>query len=641
MMRFLIPLLAAILLFGAPASRAAEPSSANVKELVENAKPTPLPEGIVWETNNDEPLIGSPNAIRGGRLNISLFSYPLTLRLMGPNNNNAFALWMRMFAMQSPYGLVIMHPTTDQWIPVLATHWSVQPDQKTIFFKLDPDARFSDGHPVTADDYVFTWRMMQSKFIIDPFYNTFADQYIETVDKIDDHTLRVVGKHPSWRPLYDYAGLWPTPAHTTVLDDTWVERTTNEIPVVPGPYVISDMKRGESITFKRVPNWWGDKKRYFTGLFNFDEIHLPVITPERELDYLRQGHLDMMWESSARNWAEGYNFPAIQNGWVRRTRVFVENPSGVYGLMMNHQAPIFRNKDFRIAMEYLFNFDRLNNNVMYDAYYRQRSFFSGTPFANPDLQPYRFDPAKARELLAKAGYHRPEETEARGILAKLRNGLRGLIFTRSDTDDILVNDKGEKATFTLQFAQKSIERHLTVIQQDYRRAGIDMRLQLLESGTNFERLLERKYEMAMVGMTSSFYPGPREYLHSIFTKTTNNNNFWGFASDEVDKLIEVYEKSLDADARVKAMHRIDQIVHDEGLYIPFWDAPYHRLVYWDYVQFPEFYLPKRTDQYLNWLVFWIDPAKKAALDEAMRANKPFPIDPETDKDPYDVRKNLQ
>ncbi len=88
------------------------------------------------------------------------------------------------------FTLVGMHPVTDKFIPIMATHWSVQSDQKTIYFKLDPDAKFSDGDPITADDYVFTWKMMQSKAIVDPFYNSYAERYFESVDKIDDYTLQ-------------------------------------------------------------------------------------------------------------------------------------------------------------------------------------------------------------------------------------------------------------------------------------------------------------------------------------------------------------------------------------------------------------------------------------------------------------------
>jgi len=188
--------------------------------------PVTLPKDIVWETDNDEPLIGSEKAIRGGTLNVAIGAYPLTFRIMGPNNNDFFASWNQAFT--AGFGLVGRHPVTDKFIPIMATHWSIQKDQKTIYFKLDPDAKFSDGHPITADDYVFTWKMMQSKFIVDPFYNSYAERYYQSVDKIDDHTLRIVGTRPSWRPLVDYGGLWPTPAHATVLDKDWVTRTTNQ-----------------------------------------------------------------------------------------------------------------------------------------------------------------------------------------------------------------------------------------------------------------------------------------------------------------------------------------------------------------------------------------------------------------------------
>ena len=601
--------------------------------------PVTLPDGIVWVTNNDDPLIGSPEAIRGGAFNYMIGAYPLTFRLMGPNSNDFFAAWNRAFAM---LGLVGRHPVTDNFIPVLATHWSVQDDQRTIYFRLDPDARFSDGEPVTADDYVFTLRMMQSEHIIDPFYNSYAERFYQSVDKIDDYTLRIVGTRASWRPLPDYAGIWPTPSHAVVLDEDWVSRTTNEYQIAVGPYVVSDVARGESVTFERVDDWWGDGKRYFIGQYNFDRINLRVIPIERSLDYLRLGELDLDIENTARTWNEEYTFEAVRNGWIRRARVFLETPSGISGLHMNLEAPIFQNKNFRKAMQYLFNFERLNNNLMFGEYFRQVSFFHGTEYANPDIEPYTFDPVLAREYLERAGYRRPDEFQNRTLLRSIWNAARGLIFTRSNTDGILVNEQGQKASFTLTYGSQGLSRHLTVMQQEFRRAGVDIKLQLLEPGTAFERGLERKYEMTMTNRSTLFYPAPRQYLHSEYKATTNNNNIWGFGTDEVDGLIQIYEEDLDPAARLEAMYRIDEIVHEEAFYIPFWDAPYTRLVYWDYVQFPEFYLPRRN-QALNitdWMVYWIDPERRTALEEAMASGEALPVDEELDKDYYGIRERF-
>jgi microcin C transport system substrate-binding protein len=629
-------LLGGAILYGA-SSNAAEDSKPAAPAAP--AEPAVLPKDIVWETNNDDPLIGSEKAIRGGTFNTAIDSYPLTFRLMGPNSNDGFAAWNRQFTMA--FGLVAMHPVTDKFIPMMATHWSVQKDQKTIFFKLDPDAKFSDGHPITADDFVFTWKMMQSKFIVDPFYNSYAERYYQSVDKIDDHTLRVVGTRESWRPLVDYGGLWPTPAHATALDEDWVKRTQNQPQIAVGPYIVSDTQRGISVTFKRIGSWWGDKKRYFIGQFNFDEIKIRVIPNERELDYLRSGELDLHVEGTARTWNENYTFAAVTNGWLRRARVFVEMPDGIFGLHMNTEAPIFQNRDFRIAMQYLFNFDRLNRNLMYNEYFRKSSFFQGTEYANPAVKAYPFDPVKAAEYLERAGYRRPTAINDGGFLSGIKNAAYGLLFTRTDTDDVLVNDKGEKASFTCIYGQKGLERHLTVVQQDYRRAGIDMRLQLLDSGTAFQRGLERKFEMTLTGWTSGLYPEPRQYLHTEMKKAKNNNDFWGFGTSEVDELIKTYEEDLDAAKRKAAMYKIDQIVHDEAFYIPFWSAPYIRLVYWDYLQFPEFYLPRRTQQITDYMVYWIDPVKKKALEEAMQTGKAYPVDTNIDKDYYGVRKNFQ
>jgi microcin C transport system substrate-binding protein len=593
-----------------------------------------LPPDIVWETNYDDPPIGSPEAIRGGTFNYFIDAFPLTLRLVGPNSNDAFAGWNRAFTMD--FGLVGRHPVTDRFIPLMATHWSIQDDQRTIYFRLDPDARWSDGTPITADDYVFTLEMMRSEHIIDPFYNSYAERFYESVDRIDDHTLRIVGTRASWRPLSDYAGLWPTPAHATVLDGTWVNRAQNQPQIAVGPYTVARSVRGESVTFERIDDWWGDGKHYFQGMYNFDRIHLRVIPRERALDWLRRGEIDLLVETTSRTWHEEYTFPAVRNGWVRLARVFVDTPSGVYGLHMNLEAPIFQNRDFRTAMHYLFNFDRLNRNLMYSDLFRQHSFFEGTEYANPSIQARPFSPAKAREYLERAGYRRPENVRTNSFWGRIRNVARGIVFTRSDSDDVLVNERGEKASFTVIYGNKGLERHLTVMQQEYRRAGVDMRLRLLEPGTAFERGLERKYEMTVTGRTSSFYPSPRQYLHTEFKNARNNNNIWGFGTDEVDALIQTYEESLDFEERLWATHRIDEIVHEEAFYIPFWTAPFIRLAHWDYVRFPEFYLPKRTQGITDYLVFWIDPDARTELQRAMREGRALPLDESIDRDYYGI-----
>ena len=135
---------------------------------------------IKWVTNLDDPPIGAPEAIKGGTFNTFSPSYPLTFRLMGPNSNDAFASWNRAFTMD--FTLVTRHPNTDNFIPWMATHWSIQDDHRTLYFKLDPDARWSDGRPVTAHDYVFCREMMASEHIVDPYYNTYVDNYFESVE---------------------------------------------------------------------------------------------------------------------------------------------------------------------------------------------------------------------------------------------------------------------------------------------------------------------------------------------------------------------------------------------------------------------------------------------------------------------------
>ncbi len=542
-------------------------------------------------------------------------SYPLTFRLYGPNSNDLFANWNRAYSID--IALVWKHPTTDNYIPLLATHWSVQDDHKTVYYKLDPDARWSDGKPVTADDYVYAFQFLSDPRIKDPFSNQRMEDYFQAVEKIDDQTIKIVGKKPSWKPLVDY-NLSPVPKHATQLDDQWVERENYKAPVVVGPYVISSYNEGQRVEFTRVPNWWGDKKRYFTGMFNPERFVLRVILEDdQELDYFKKGEIDFFQVGSARKWVNETDFDQIKKGWIHKKRIFVDTPQGVSGIILNLRKPIFQDKNFRKALQHLLNFDDLNKNIMFNAYYRAVSVFEGTEYENTSLKSYPFDPKKAREFLQKAGY-----------------AERG-------PDGIMKKADGTRASFTLIYNSKSLEQHINRIKDIFARGGVEINLQLLDPGAAFEKALEKSFEAQIINMSASFYPDPHQYFSSEFKDAPQNNNFWSYGNPEVDKLIETYRFDMDIAKRKEAMDKIDAIIQDDAILIPFWQGPYVRILYWDHVEFPEFFFPKRSDNFLENQIFWINPEKKARIEEAVKANKDLGEDTLVDVDPYGVKKALE
>jgi len=168
----------------------------------------PLPEGIQWLSNNSDPVYASPDAKVGGVFHSALLSFPMTFRVVGPDSNSSF----RGAILNNQLSLINIHPNTERILPELATHWAYDEDKKTMYFKLDKDARWSDGVPVTAKDYAYTLEFMRSEHIVAPWYNDYYTKEIEAVIIYDDHTIAV--KSTKAVPdLHLKLGISPTPSH--------------------------------------------------------------------------------------------------------------------------------------------------------------------------------------------------------------------------------------------------------------------------------------------------------------------------------------------------------------------------------------------------------------------------------------------
>ncbi len=559
---------------------------------------------IKWVTNDTAKPFSSPKAQRGGVYQSYMSSYPLTFRLYGPNSNDMFANYNQPHCFSSLVGsfsLVIRHPETLEYIPSLATHWAVMKDQKTLYFKLDPDVRYNDGHPVRADDYVFAFEMMRSEHIKDPVQNKVYREDFISVEKIDDLTIKIVGAYPSWQALDKYQ-ITPIAKHATVLDENWIRKYNWSSPVCVGAYKITDFKEGRYVTFERVKNWWGDEKKYLKNLYNFDRLNFKIIRDNNvAFEHFKKGELSQFTIAKASDWKNNTDFDDIKKGWIVKKKVMVKGPDGPYGLLMNLKSSVFKNKDFRKSLAYLFDFNKLNDNLMFGAYERRQSWFAGTEYDSPNSFKYPdYNPKKAAELLTKAGF------KTRG------------------SDGILINAQGERASFFITYGEETFSRHLSVIAEDFKAAGVEMKLKLVDSAKAFKDGLEKNFEMKIISMTAGLFPEPEQYFHSDHAKTMSNNNFASYSNPEMDQQIKIYKEDLDIKKRKAAMNRIEELIRDEGFYIPLWGSNFIRILYWNNLGHIPNYEPMYSYMFNGNYTWWFDAEADKKLKVAQSAKTTIP-----------------
>lgn len=588
--------------------QAAQPSEPS-RQLKPYPATAQLPEGLTWTDGGDQPAYASPKAKKGGIYRAAISSYPLTFRLYGPNSNSGgFVGFNRELSFM---GLTTVHPATHEIIPALATEWALLDDNRTVFYRIDPDARWSDGAPLTADDFLFAYEFLQSEHIQAPFYNQYIRDHFASVEKVDDHTLKVVAKKPSWRILYEL-DLNPVPRHATELNETWVKDTNWSPHVTATPYVIGHFDKGKSVTFKRIDNWWGEGKERFEGMYNFGEIDIRVVrTPEVEFELFKKGQLDVYSVSDSTRWVQQTDFEAVEKGWVNKQLIYVDTPAGIRGLMMNLQDPILTDKRVRKALALSLDFKTINEKFLYGLEERQHAFFDTyEPYKNKEIRAYPFDLAQANELLDQAGW---SQRNAEGIRTKDGQPLR------------VVASTGSQAWL----------KYLSFYKETAKKAGIDLDIKLLDGAALYKSFSERNYMALILVYSGGQFPSPRQFLHSE-NAIKGSNNLFMVQDEELDRLIEVYEFDLDEKKRIEAIDRIEEIVKEKVLLVPFWRSDHVRLLWWRYIKGPPGFV---TPSGMDLSLLWIDPEEKARLEQAMDQGKSFERLP-AKADPFDLKEEL-
>lgn len=569
-----------------------------------------IPTDLVWENGMENPIIGDPRAKKGGVFHDYIDTFPKTLRPFGPNSNGSFR---GEIYDNINFGLVGIHPLTDKAIPALACEWARGADGRTVFFKLDPDATFSDGVKVKASDFMFYIYVRVSDNVSNPFQKQYFMEQFANVTAYGDSYLSVSLPEPKPK-LPFYCSLEASAPHFYAeYGPDYKDRYQWLVAPTTGAYTVhsKDIKKGRSITLSRVKDWWAKDKKFYQYAYNTDKISYQVIADRsKAFELFLIGDLDTFYLSEPDYWYEKMEVPQYFNGYIEKAQFYNEYPRVPRGLYLNLDKKPLDNLNVRLGLAYAMDFKKVNTILFRGDAERLRHFSDGFgKFANPNIEPREFSVAKAEEYFAKAGYR------------------------SRDSDGYLVNSRGQRMQLEITWGKDPIsDQMMDKLKESAKKAGVEILLDGQPSNVSFPKMLDKKHNAAFLGWNVQ-PPFPRYYgsFHSsnaydekgnLKLQTTNMNSY---ADARMDKLCENVRNATSEEELQRDAWEVQQIIHDEGLFIPALKSAYLRLGYWSWLQWPqtelyEFCSPtvyRPTDSYL----YWIDEDKQKEILAAKKAGK--------------------
>jgi microcin C transport system substrate-binding protein len=549
--------------------------------------------GEGWQTNTTYDLVGDPQAVKGGVFRQAMSDFPTTLRYYGPNVS-AWNAWLQAMVYETLLGL---HPTTMEYIPGLASHWQIGADKQTFRFRINPNARWSDGNPVVADDVVASWKLSVDKSLQDPARSIIFEKFEQPVAE-SKYVVRVKAKTVSWRNFLDFSNsLYVYPAHVlkNITGDSYIREWNYKMLPGTGAYTVkeADVNKGKTIKVRRRTDYWAEKERRNVGTANFDEIQqITVRDRNLEFEMFKKGDLDWYFVNRAAMWVQELDFDTIKRGLVQKRKIFNHNPTGIQGFAMNTRREPFTDVRVRKALRHLFNREQMIEKLIFNEYLPMDSIFPGSVYENKNNEKIKFDPRKAVQLLEEAGW---KDRDSAGRL--VRNG-------RPFNIEII-------------YADQAGERYLTIYQEDLRKVGITLNLRFVTFETLLKLLDERTFDMVSSAYTGEAFPNPEGNLLSRLADEKNTNNITGFKNKRVDEIITIYNKEFELAKRVQLLQELDGIFTNEHHWILEWTAPYQRMVYWNKFGQPKGILTAIGDYRDVPGLWWVDPERAQKLQQAL------------------------
>jgi microcin C transport system substrate-binding protein len=493
---------------------------------------------------------------------------------------------------------------------------ALAPDRLSVLYTIRPQARFHDGTPMTPDDVVWTFETLRREG--HPIYGSYYRD-VTRVAKEGERGVRFYFKSSANRELPQIIGEMPvlSKAYWSGRDFT---KTTLDPPLGSGPYEIAKVDPGRSITYRRVADYWGAALPVDKGRYNFDTIRYDYYRDATvALEAFKAGQYDLRIENSAKDWATGYDSPALRAGLVEKVLIPNQLPSGMQGFGFNLRRPIFQDARVREALAYAFDFEWSNKNLFYGAYRRTRSYFDNSELAATGmptgeelkiLEPFR---GQIPDAVFEKEYDPPRYDGSGDIRAGLLKALE-LLKAAGWTfrGERLVNAQtGQPFELEILLDSPQFERIVLPMVENLKRLGITARVRTVDTAQYQRRMDTFDFDMTVVVFPESLSPGneQREFWGSRAADQPGSQNLLGVKSKVVDALIEGLVRAPDRASLVAHARALDRVLQYSYYVIPNFHLAAYWVAYWN-----KFGRPAISPKYgFDLDAWWVDPAAAQAL----------------------------
>jgi len=539
----------------------------------------------------------NPNASKGGNIRLMASGTfdtlnPYTLKGISPFMSPGFSKW-GVFELNEP-----LMVGTGQYAPsgdeaqtaygLIAQTIEYPEDRSWAIFNLHPEARFHDGTPITSNDVIFSFHTL-----IKHGHPRFAQNYqdVDTVEKLGPRRVKFTFKGTDTRALPLRVGELP------VLSEAFwqgrnFEKSLLEPPLGSGPYKLVAFEAGRSVAFERVTNYWGKDLAVNRGRYNFDHV---------SFDYYRDLHVafeafksaefDVYVEHISSNWATGYDFPARNEGKVKKLEIEHDIPTGYQAFFFNTRRDIFSDIRVREAIGLMFDYEWLNRSIFFNAYARNHSYFPNTELASNGapkpselalLSPYR-------EQLPIAVFndrYEPPVTDGKGTLRKQQRKALSLLKEAGwqiHNNQMVNQETGQALTFEVLFDQPSFAKVLLPFKRNLQRIGVDMQLRSADRTQFKNRLDDFDFDMIVEVLVHGLSPSYelKLYFHSEQVNTPGALNYSGVNHPVVDMLVENIIAAPSREQLLQSTRALDRVLLWNHYTIPQYHLNYHRVAHWN------------------------------------------------------------